>query len=283
MKPYNERLPLIDAAIDHCKGVLPKNFCNQNGSFYSDEGHIKQLVDRDYLTVRKICTHDEFNQRAKELGYINGYKYGVEYETNGEKPDLPKDVEVEVYSAPLREWCKADRVGSWHWFAYSKFRIVDERYKPKEQDMNDDLPAIGSRVDIVEVDGLMYGHGETDCEVVGHFEDAAIVRMSYGLGCFKAKCLKPSNTETDKLVEQMERSFESTGCVFTSDHRALAEHLIEQGYRKIKPMSEGEFVQSALKSFQTKRFEVSQLKLVCESLRKLHMADLRFIDNGADK
>ena len=330
MKPYNERLPLIDAAIDHCKGVLPKNFCNQNGSFYSDEGHIKQLVDRDYLTVRKICTHDEFNQRAKELGYINGYKYGVEYETNGEKPGLPDDVAVEVkavYRNSIDEsdgndWLSPRIVEFNNWENTIKFRIVDERYKPreqvvcecglsqcprpisvektKEQDMNndwyekDEVPPVGTKCKFIgssAQNSFLRSIGDVDCEIVAHtitpdkHNTAALFHYkdSEGINRYHAVIagyFRPLYTETDKLVDEAELDIRSLSPELD---RQVIRKMIEAGYRKIKPMSEDEFVKYALKWFGSKRFEVSQLKLVCEALRKLHKAGLRFIDNGGDK
>lgn len=61
------------------------------------------------------------------------YEYGVEYETNGKKPDLPDGIVVEWYS-----W--TDDGPEWHlpieiqhlnkWDGIESFRIVDERYKP---------------------------------------------------------------------------------------------------------------------------------------------------------
>lgn len=65
------------------------------------------------------------------------YKYGVEYETNGEKPDIDDDVLVEVHliRSAISGWygigdCISATVGAWDWLDIDKFRIVDERYKP---------------------------------------------------------------------------------------------------------------------------------------------------------
>ena len=144
-----------------------------------------------------------------------------------------------------------------------------------------ELPPVGAVVDVVG--DVQYGAGETNCEVVAHVENCAVIRMSYGLGCFEPRVLKPSRTETDKLVEQMERSFENTVCISTNNHRAVAELLTGKGYRKVKLMSEDEFVQSARKYFEcfdSLRFDVGKMMLICESLRKLHSAGCRFIDKG---
>lgn len=55
---------------------------------------------------------------------------------------------------------------------------------------SDGLPPIGMFVHIHDPDGIMmYGHGESG-EVIAHVENTAVVRMSYGLGCFTAKHLR---------------------------------------------------------------------------------------------
>ena len=55
------------------------------------------------------------------------YKYGVEYPTNGVKPDLPDDVVVCIEG----QCCESrDSVDGWDWPRIKSFRIVDDRYKP---------------------------------------------------------------------------------------------------------------------------------------------------------
>ena len=65
-------------------------------------------------------------------GFINGYRWGVEYPTNGSKPDLPDDVIIQL-SVPM---CG----GALSVFASpgmcaakgATFKITDERYKPED-------------------------------------------------------------------------------------------------------------------------------------------------------
>lgn len=59
------------------------------------------------------------------------YEYGVEYPTNGAKPDLPDDVEIQnrlKFNGELTNVRKFSDVNYWHNVA--AFKIVDERYKP---------------------------------------------------------------------------------------------------------------------------------------------------------
>lgn len=60
------------------------------------------------------------------------YEYGVEYPTNGQKPDLPGDVDIRIIwedgartEGPLKE----TNLG---WIATKSFSVIDERYKPAE-------------------------------------------------------------------------------------------------------------------------------------------------------
>lgn len=71
------------------------------------------------------------------------------------------------------------------------------------------LPPVGMHCEIVDPDGvLMYGQGESG-EVISHVENTAVIRMSYGLGCFEARFLRPLQSEADKkrdsAVEAMQR------------------------------------------------------------------------------
>lgn len=72
----------------------------------------------------------EIKQRASELGYINGYRWGVEYPTTGKKPDLPDDLDVMVRSTNTGLWCDERMVISNFWPHTKSFKITDERHKP---------------------------------------------------------------------------------------------------------------------------------------------------------
>jgi hypothetical protein len=75
-----------------------------------------------------------FEQRAKELGFINGYRWGVKYKTNGNKPDLSGDLSIEWFGDGEWEKSKIDHL---NWSIdnpdltiIESFRIIDQRYKP---------------------------------------------------------------------------------------------------------------------------------------------------------
>lgn len=93
-----------------------------------------------------------------------------------------------------------------------------------------ELPPIGEFVD-VEGEDLVYGDGELNCEVIAHVEDTAVIRMSYGLGCFQKHVLSPSRTERDKTIDGMKQYCPYPGSWDTVG-RIYAEALYDAGYRK---------------------------------------------------
>lgn len=107
-----ESIETMDIRINEWKGIPP---AGANG--YS--------IGNDNFSLDYIA------QRARELGWCNCYKYGVEYETNGKKPDLPDDLIIEhSVFGNFEEPVRAGLIVSWG--RIDKFRIVDERYKPVE-------------------------------------------------------------------------------------------------------------------------------------------------------
>lgn len=93
-----------------------------------------------------------------------------------------------------------------------------------------ELPPVGEFVD-VEGEDLVYGDGELNCEVIAHVEDTAVIRMSYGLGCFQKHVLSPSRTERDKAIDGMKQHCPHHGSWDTVG-RIYAEALYDAGYRK---------------------------------------------------
>lgn len=67
----------------------------------------------------------------------------------------------------------------------------------------DGLPPVDCMVRVVDNGSLRYGVGE-EGPVVAHIEDCAVVRMSYGLGCFEACVLAPALTPEQKAADQKE-------------------------------------------------------------------------------
>lgn len=144
---------------------------------------------------------------------LNGYKFGVEYQADGKKPNLPDDVVLGIFTVRILEW-QESKVCDCIWDAKANpitaFKITDSRYRPAAPEQAEptpakpwfeagELPPAGTFVDVVGF--VVYGIGEKNCEVIAHVENCAVIRMSYGLGCFQAECLKPSMTDKEKAIE----------------------------------------------------------------------------------
>lgn len=81
-----------------------------------------------------VCNKQDYLQRARELGYVEqtGYRWGVEYETNGQRPDLPDNLEIKACQrlSGLIHFCKANKA---NWKDTDYFTVVDDKYKPIDQ------------------------------------------------------------------------------------------------------------------------------------------------------
>jgi len=76
-------------------------------------------------------TRSEFESAASKMGYINGYRWGVEYPTNGKRPDLPDDLLVDRNYGYRFEHGQAE-VSCVDWLGCKSFKITDPRYKPAD-------------------------------------------------------------------------------------------------------------------------------------------------------
>lgn len=131
---------LIDKAVEQFSGVWKGA---DNGVLYFNPS-AKSPCHPFWLAYDKwdvygqyVCTAGEFTQRARELGWINGYKYGVVYQANDKKPDLPEGALLEVtYVCGTKTKEKLNKTTFDFRPMYDprpvSFRIVDERYKPVE-------------------------------------------------------------------------------------------------------------------------------------------------------
>jgi hypothetical protein len=158
-------------------------------------------------------TSEAFDQRAKELGWINGYKWGVEYPTNGKTPDLPDDVlfqwknsfaETGASFSGRLDW----RIGKS--MEVVKFRIVDERYKPKEPESLTkpdnswhelgELPPVGVECEYKVERAKSF----IKCFFIGSNSSGNLVIEAFGRYCtYKREQIKfrPIKTEREKFVE----------------------------------------------------------------------------------
>ena len=98
------------------------------------------------------------------------------------------------------------------------------------------LPPIGEKVNTVQTDDMVYGQDETNCEVVAHVEDVAVIRMSYGLGCFVKEALQPLDWDKlstkIKLISEVSTLLYQSGCRHFDVEKAV-DKLYELGYLKL--------------------------------------------------
>lgn len=99
------------------------------------------------------------------------------------------------------------------------------------------LPPVGCFCEVEDLDGmLVYGQGESG-EVIAHVENTAVIRMSYGLGCFEARFLRPLRTEADKKRDTAIKELTSVICGEIPDTgmataAMYAARIYDAGYRK---------------------------------------------------
>lgn len=111
------------------KQLVDKYIIHQDGIWqFTNVDSINVVMPlEDTITLTK----EYFLQRAKELGFVGKYRWGVEYATDGEEPDLPKDTLIKGV-------CYAgDTFANWEvcWlnFRFVKtFSVTDVRYKPQD-------------------------------------------------------------------------------------------------------------------------------------------------------
>jgi len=85
--------------------------------------HAVKIGDRAEIHVYA----EYFDQRAKELGFINGYRWGVKYKSDCKRPNLTDDVVVCIENGSI-----GYSVDGWDWPLIKSFKIIDPRYKPQD-------------------------------------------------------------------------------------------------------------------------------------------------------
>lgn len=72
---------------------------------------------------------NKYMEKKEELGYVGDYRWGVEYPTNGKKPELPEGLLVKWVDRVTSSEARSDIMD---WDGVLSFRITDERYKPSD-------------------------------------------------------------------------------------------------------------------------------------------------------
>ncbi len=156
----------LDDAVIELNGVLPpephpdSKLSDFKGTYYVFEDEVRAKVVNGHIVYNELVGKvSEFQQRAKELGFVGKYRWGVEYPTNGKKPDLADNVLISVAGKFIN--------GNWYmhefttfgvdWEDSIKFKITDPRYKPADTSyLNNNSLAQVSDTDVVESDWYDY-------------------------------------------------------------------------------------------------------------------------------
>ena len=236
---------LIDKAVEQFCGKYPAKYPENIILSYRDGCEKRRNSYYPFYVCHTeskydICTKIEFEKRARELGWINGYKYGVEYETNGKKPDLPDDLISDFKfnnAAYYSEWTtNPSTLGAMNFNRADlvAFRIVDDRYKPAEQKpvyatdaakmahhviaaLNSDwydytqqkaieLPPVGVECEIWELDGIW-----RKVEVVAHTKKGLVVEWNGEEHLiYRERKFRPLKTEREWFIEAASKIMHQT-------------------------------------------------------------------------
>jgi hypothetical protein len=100
---------------------------------YDSGGSTTEPVAVGVRLLGAVISKEQFQQRAKELGFVGRYRWGVEYATDGKRPELADDVVVSAESNLYKIGELSDAESAkWNWKVCVKFKITDQRYKPAD-------------------------------------------------------------------------------------------------------------------------------------------------------
>lgn len=229
-----------------------------------------------------ICLKHEYLERARELGWCNGYKYGVEYETNGKKPDLPKDVKFKVTGKMIggNAYQNEFVVDECDWNDAITFCITDKRYKPAEQKSTGEPSFDGG------IGGGGGGGGGSWCVITQKIGDGKAPDW-YDYDKQQAIALPPVGVDVEILsegydIKQYHVVWSGDGLIFGYDNNApfIYGHFSEatHGFR---PLDWNRKAEAEKREFIDKACLIlakNPTLMPSELLGMLYDADCRFID-----
>jgi hypothetical protein len=120
----------LDDAVIELDGVWPSK---SDLCVYMVEYVSPKVWSAGSQVANWLFTKEQFTQRAKELGFVGKYRWGVEYPTDGKRLDLDDDIIVEM-KCKSGEWhpAGADEFYLFDPSYFSALKIVDRRYKPAD-------------------------------------------------------------------------------------------------------------------------------------------------------
>lgn len=94
------------------------------------------------------------------------------------------------------------------------------------------LPPVGTHVVVHDDGSLVYGQGESG-EVLAHVDGCAVIRMSYGLGCFLPRCIRtPEQIAAEERENELNRMVATVSMLDKGWARKVCAALYDANYRK---------------------------------------------------
>jgi hypothetical protein len=132
---------LIELAVHETKGLWPRDMTVHTSEKEVvlicikdvEEWEVNDFVfgstayDREYFSL--VCDRNIFEMTAKELGYIDGYRWGVRYNYNGVKPNIKPKLKIEWWDGFVSAQCYFHQL---NWDGIKNFKIIDPAWQPKD-------------------------------------------------------------------------------------------------------------------------------------------------------
>lgn len=259
-----DKQKLIDEAVIGTNGKWPSEHrsCRYPMSFLS-----KNVWSCGSSSFEAICSKDEFETRAKQLGYINGFRWGMEYPTNGKRPDIQGDVLIEFKMPMCNAAFSIISKEAVYLAKGATFKITDERYKPQDTGyLNASTTSSSlthSEESLTHKDGEWWDYANdkplslppagVECErrstdgwvktsvVSHHFDGVRAIYcdggFSYGtLGYLPSDAFRPLGYATIKAELERKLLIEQAYAIHyqCSDYEDFCEKLIDAGWRPTK-------------------------------------------------
>jgi len=129
-------------------------------------------------------------------------------------------------------WPPASNSPAWCYWRADQGDVSRDMIKAPPTWTGEGLPPVGTHVVVHDDGSLMYGQGESG-EVLAHVDGCAVIRMSYGLGCFLPRCLRtPEQIAADKRAADIETMRADIGWKAPYLGPCPVALLYDAGYRK---------------------------------------------------
>lgn len=199
---------LIKQAAIALKCELPSSE-NWRLGYDIKDGNVYKITDE--CSAKAICTLDEYRQFVREL-WEGAPEGATHFRPNALAKWYKFSESGDCVSVSFFRGFRGGGMGWGRSMSYKRGLVSTSNLIPRPSWLLEEqktshvkitgLPNIGEFVEIDDDGSLMYGAGESG-EVIAHVENTAVVRMSYSLGCFEARFLRPLRTEQEKEREKI--------------------------------------------------------------------------------